>query len=209
DETLLALGGAGIGSVQLNFDNAILASINTVSVGGFVAIDSGDAFTDTFTVRGNSLDSVAVGNQSLASFDYENVSVLGSSTFAGAAVTVDHSPPDLEGGLDAHLGILRAQGNAGVTIDGTLHNVAAGIMFATGENAEGANLVVGDNALSASSSGNVGTLAIQVKTDANFNASASIGNQQANYASDITTEVGQTDFQTTGPVAVGITVGNI
>src|SRR5690606_34579373 len=165
-----------------------------------VNIDGGQ-FTDTFTVRDNSLDSVAVGNQNTAGLHYDNVSLVSPAADLLAAIAVTTGPdPAMSEVIEASHVIANGQANIDNSIDGTMHTIVAGISFP--DDVAGAILVTEGNSFSASSTGNIADLAFQAKTDANFHADAFIANAQGNFNADITTAV-------SGPIQIGISVGAI
>ncbi|WP_295987895.1 S-layer family protein [uncultured Variovorax sp.] len=196
-------GSAVVSNQQLN--QSLVPVTHTASANGNSVIASigGNAAGDTNTlngslsVQGNTISSTVTGNEALGTTAgtagnrivlADGVSVTG--TGAVPSNFASYGSGNLASSLAADLAVSNSQGNVGVSLSAATQG--SGVL-ASVQSLDGGAVTVGNNATTASATGNAASNAILSGKDAAaFTATAALANQQSNYNGGVSAISGPT-----------------
>lgn len=217
-------GSAVVSNLQVNGNGSVSAShlasnINSLVLGVVTSSTPGlvNELRGTLSVQGNAISSAATGNEAIGATAgvagnrilIDGVSVAGSGSAATAGNNSTHAGVGVVSNVNSDLAILNSQGNLGTgLLDGVTALVVNGQVLAGAQGANGAQLTLAGNSVTADATGNVASSAIaSAGSAASFAGTAAVGNQQANanfatsaaiLSSIIAAQTGDATGQTTG-----------
>lgn len=203
-------GSAVVSNLQVNNNSGAPGAVTHSATNDGSIIDgvvSGALFGGSNTlqsklaVQDNTISSAATGNEALGAtagtagnrIVIDGVSVAGSGTPATALNNSTHNGVGVITNVNSDLAVVNSQGNIGVGIKSSTTNALVG---ATVQSiASGGAVDLQRNAVTATATGNAASSAISsADGSSTFKGTSALSNQQANYQSPITAEVGPSNI---------------